>query len=128
MMREEIFQLHVATPTYATCPMSLYKTRDKLNMVFFPCWYTTGSFSAGMQQSSYSANMQKSSFPSGAEMGLFSLLVLHKFLICHGNQKKNPKKQMTTGHETHKLGRQSSNDHNCQYGSHHITGYGENAI
>ena len=35
---------------------------------------------------------------------------------------------MAIGHKTHKLGRQSSNDHNCLYGSHHITGYGENAI
>ena len=28
-MKEEVFQLHVAIPTYATGPMSLYKARKK---------------------------------------------------------------------------------------------------
>ena len=38
--------------------------------------------------------------------------------------------KIATGHKTHKLDRQSSNDHNCQiwFCSHHFTGYGENAI
>ena len=27
-MKEEVFQLHVATPTYATHPVSLYKARQ----------------------------------------------------------------------------------------------------
>ena len=73
----EEFQLHVATPTYATHPMSLYKTRDKLIMVIFPCWCTTGPFSTGMQQGLLSLLVCKSvffpfwclsgsSFPAGA--------------------------------------------------------------
>ena len=38
-MGEEVFRLHVATPTYAILPVSLQiHTRDKLNRVFFPCW------------------------------------------------------------------------------------------
>ena len=38
-------------------------------------------------------------------------------------------KQMAAGHQTHKLGRQSSDDHiTAKYGSHHFSGYGENAI
>ena len=36
--------------------------------------------------------------------------------------------KMAAGHKTHKLGRQSSYDHNCKIGSHHFSGYGENAI
>ena len=36
--------------------------------------------------------------------------------------------KMAIGHKTHKLGRQSSNDHNYQYGSHHFNGFGENAV
>ena len=52
-MGEEVFQLHVATPTptpYATYLMSLYKTREAqhgllsllvCNRVFFPCWCFT---------------------------------------------------------------------------------------
>ena len=54
MMEEELFQLHVATPTFATCPVFLQvQTRDKLNREFFPCWCTPGSsFSVGVQQGS----------------------------------------------------------------------------
>ena len=90
--------MHCATPTNATCPMSLYNTRDKLisllsllvrnrgflcwhATVFFPCWCATGSFSAGMQQSS---------FPAGAQLGLsllacnslLSLLVRNRVFLC----------------------------------------------
>ena len=72
---EDLFQLHVAIPTYAMRPMSLYKPR--------------GSFF-------HASALQISNF---------------KFL---------PNK-MTTDHKIHKLGRRSSNDHNCQYGSHHYT-------
>ena len=36
--------------------------------------------------------------------------------------------KMATGHQTHKLGRQSSYDIiTAKYGSHHFTGYGANA-
>ena len=50
MMGEIVFQLHIATPTYATGPMFLHKARQKFNRVIFPCWCTTGSsFPVGMQ-------------------------------------------------------------------------------
>ena len=63
MMGEEVFQLHVATPTYAPRPMSLYKARQEKRPTgsffpahhyrVFPCWYATGSsFPAGVQESS----------------------------------------------------------------------------
>ena len=50
MMGEEVFQLHVATPTYATCPVSLYK-RQAHHGIFsllvhnrvFLCRHATGS-------------------------------------------------------------------------------------
>ena len=29
-MEEEVFQLHVAIPTYATCPMSPYKAKQSI--------------------------------------------------------------------------------------------------
>ena len=76
MMGEEEFQLHVAPPTYATHPMSLYKTRDKLSrlsllvpsMVFF---------SAGAQWGLLSFLVHNSVF-----------LVCINFKFCHGNQPK----------------------------------------
>ena len=36
--------------------------------------------------------------------------------------------KILTGHERHKLGRPSSNVITAKYGSHHFTGYEENAI
>ena len=69
MMGEEVFQLHVAIPTYATCPMSLYKTRQ--TQQGFLSWRATGS-----------------SFPAGVQKGLLYLLVLYKFptlKFCIGN-------------------------------------------
>ena len=64
LMGEEVFQLHAATSTYATHPMSLYKAshEKKLNKVFFHCLYLT-----------------ESSFPTGALQGFLSLLMLYKF-------------------------------------------------
>ena len=92
MMGEEVFQLHVATSTYATRPMSLYKARQETrNRVFFPYRCTTGSsFSAGVQQGLLSLLMHYrvflpclcitgSSSPAVASKNLLSLLVLHKF-------------------------------------------------
>ena len=38
-MGEEVFQLHVATPTYGYMSY-VFKRPDK---DFFPCWYVTGS-------------------------------------------------------------------------------------
>ena len=34
-MGEEVFQLHVATPTYATRPLSLYKARQETKSTGF---------------------------------------------------------------------------------------------
>ena len=36
--------------------------------------------------------------------------------------------KMVAGHQTHKLGRQSSDIISAKYGSHHFSGYGENAV
>ena len=63
MMREEVFQVHVATPTYVKRPMSLYKTRTSSTL---------------------------SSFPAGAQQGLLSLLALYKFPTCLSDQTKWP--------------------------------------
>ena len=57
----------------------------KLYRIIIPCWFFTwSSFPAGILQSSY-----------------------FKILPWQTNK-------MATGHKTHGLGRQSSNDHNCQ--------------
>ena len=65
MMGDEVFPLHVAIPTYATRPVSLYKADTRqaqqcrlflqlLNKVFFPGWCLTGSpFPVGALQISY---------------------------------------------------------------------------
>ena len=59
-MGEEVFQLHVATPT------KCYTSYVKLNRVFLPCWCATGS-----------------SFPAGVEQGILSLLVCNRvFFPC----------------------------------------------
>ena len=68
-MGEEVFQLHVATPTYATRPM--YSSTGPFfllvrNRVFFAGWCATGS-----------------SFPSCMKDDLLSLRVLHMvFFPC----------------------------------------------
>ena len=124
-MEEEVFQLHVATPTDATCrPMSLYKTRDKLNMVFFPCWCTTGSFSTDLQRGLLSLLLctrvfspflclNGSSFPVGASQ--ISYLPWQKkkwpLVMKHINWVGNHQMIIT-----------------AKYGSYHFTGYGENTI
>ena len=53
----------------------------------------------------------------------------HYFFLIYLMLPWKPNK-MATGHEAHKLGRQSSNDHDCQiwFTSHHFTGYEVNAI
>ena len=106
--------MHIVTPTYATCPMSLYKARLELNRFFFPCWRATGcSFPAGVQQSLLPLPVfhkvffpcrcfTGSSFPSGA-----SQISYFKILPWQANK-------LTTDHKTYKLCRQTSNDHNCQ--------------
>ena len=124
MMGEEVFQLHVATPTYATHPISLYKTRDKLIMVFFPCWCITGSFSTGMQQGLLSLLVCKtvffpfwcltgSSFPASASQFSYLPRQLKKWplVLKHTIWVDNHPMIIT-----------------AKYGSHHFTGYGENAI
>ena len=76
MMGEEVFQLHVATPAYATHPMSLYKARHKTIS-------TGSSFPAGVQKGHIVLLVPKK--------GLLSLLVLYRFpylKVCHGNQTK----------------------------------------
>ena len=101
MMGEEVFQLHVAAPTYTTCPKSLYKARQAQQL--FPCWCATVSFfPAGVQKGLLSLLVCKrvffscwcstgSSFPAGAlQISNF------KILPCQANK-------MATGHKTHKL-------------------------
>ena len=70
------------------------------NRVFL-CRYATGS-----------------SLPAGVQKGLISLLVLSWIFFpcwCFKNFLFTmATKKMATGHETHKLGRQLSNDHKCQ--------------
>ena len=79
--------MHVATPTYATCPMLSSRGSSfpavvqqgvlfllVCKRIFFPYWCFTGC-----------------SFPAGDSQGFLSLLVLHKFPIskfCHGHQTK----------------------------------------
>ena len=90
-MGEEVFQLHVATPTYATHPV-LSSTR---------CYFV-----AGVQEGLLSLLVcnrvyaRGSSLPDGVSQGtlsllvihrIFSLLLLHKFptlRFYHGNQTK----------------------------------------
>ena len=67
-MGEEEFQLHVATPTYATHPMSLYNTRQAQQDCLSLLVLNRSSVPAGVQKGS--------SFPAGAYLGLLSLLVL----------------------------------------------------
>ena len=86
------------------------------NRVFFPCWSATGS-----------------SFPAGAQQGLLSLLASNKVVFpswCKVSLTNFPwqPNKLATPHKTHKLGRQSSNDHNCQIWLYHFTCFGENAI
>ena len=70
MMGEEVFQLHVATPTYATRSMSLYKARQETSS-------TGSSFPTGAQQGLLPLlGANESSFPADASSTL-------KF--CHGN-------------------------------------------
>ena len=35
-MKKEVFKFRVATPTYVTCPMSLYKARQERSLTAFP--------------------------------------------------------------------------------------------
>ena len=89
MIGEEVFQLHVATPIYASQSMFIYKARQKkkerkkLNMIFFPCWCTTGSsFPAGVQKGNLSLLLiNRASFPAGA-------LQISTLKFCQGNQTK----------------------------------------
>ena len=111
MMGEEVFQIYFVISIYATDPMSsLYKARQAQqghlfllvrNRVFF--------------------------HPAGVQQGFLSLLMevykVPTLKFCHGNQTKwslvikqinwidNPQMIIT-----------------AKYGSHHFTGYGENAI
>ena len=93
-MGAEVFQLHVVTPTYATCPMSLYKDRQETSsLVFLPYWNATGSsFHASRQHDLLSLLIHNkdffrcwcatgSSFPDGVRCCL---------QISYGNQTKRP--------------------------------------
>ena len=121
---------------YVLC-LCTSQTSEKIKRVFFPGWCATGSsFPAGAQEGFLSLLVRNMVFfPAGALQGLLSLLVrnrvfspcrcatwsfpcwcatgssqIYYFLkFCHGNPNK-----MAIGHKTHKLGRLSSNDHNCQ--------------
>ena len=104
-MGEEIFQLHFATPIYATCSMSLYKARQEtsskrlvldsllsllvLNRIIFPCWCFT--------------NLKFKILP----WQLNKMVTGEKPIIWVDNHLMI----ITT-----------------KYGSHHFTGYGEKAI
>ena len=140
-MGEKVFQLHIATPAYAT-PVSLYKTKQETSStgtsfpacaqqglfpllvhkiffpcwcaprVFFPCWCTTRSF-----------------FPAGAHQGLLSLLgwfIIYKvptLKFCHCNKTKWPLvRKHTNWVDNHQMIITS------KYGSHYFMCYGENAI
>ena len=116
MIGEDIFQLHVATPTCTACPMSLYKTRQD----------TTGSpFPAGVQLGLLSLLVCKKEvfFPCWYLNESSSLLVLYKFPNCIGNQIEWP---LVIKHinwvDNHPM------IISAKYGSHHFTGYRENAF
>ena len=69
--------------------------RDKLNRSFFPYWCAT-----------------EASFPAGVQNGLLSKCWrFTNFLLWNFAMAPN---KMATGHKTHALGRQPSNDHSCQ--------------
>ena len=62
----KVTQMHVATPTFATCSLK-GQTRDKLNRFFFPCWCTTWSFPTIYNKVFFPCwCITGSSFPSGA--------------------------------------------------------------
>ena len=94
-MREEVFQVHVATPPMpdkrqacSSFPSGMQEgllSLLVLHRVFYHCWCFTWSF-----------------YPAGA-----SQISYFKILLWQPNK-------MVTDHKTYKLGRQSSNDHNCQ--------------
>ena len=101
MMGEEVFQLHVVTPTYATGVhvLRLFTKSDKKQTQ----QNLLSSFSAGVQPSSFPAGEKKGLlsllvlyrvfFPAGASQGLLSLLMLYKFSplkFCHADQTKWP--------------------------------------
>ena len=78
MMGEEVFQLHVATPTYATNTMPLDKARQEisLTMVFF----------AGSQKGLHSMLVPtRSSFPAGVQQGLLYLLMTNYAMATKQN-------------------------------------------
>ena len=107
-------------------------TRDKLHMVFFPCWCTTGSsFPAILQQGLLSLLVHNwvffpgyfatgSSFPAGTQQGLLPSCFATEFpcwcklQISYFKILPRQQNKMATGHKPHKLGRQSLNNHNCQ--------------
>ena len=70
MMEEEVVQLHVATPTYATHPVSLQGHRKASS--------PGSSFPAGVLV------LIRSSFPAGAKQGFLSLLVLNRSSFLAG--------------------------------------------
>ena len=78
MMAEKVFQLHVATPTYATHPnMSLYKTREETSSI--ESQSKGSSFSVGVQQARIPCWCATgSSFPACEQNGVLSLPVLHR--------------------------------------------------
>ena len=130
MMGEEVFQMHVATPIYFVCFFYLGLTslstifqsyRDGVWMWPLPymlhvlCFYTRPD-KREAKRSFLSLLVLKrvfftcccakwSSFPPGVSFRL--QIPYFKILPRQPNK-------MVTGHKTHKLGRQSSNDHNCQ--------------
>ena len=104
MMGEEVFQMHVATPTYATRPMSLYKIKQETS--------STGS-----------------SFPTSAQQFFFPRVFFpcrckFRLQICNGNQTTRP---LATKHMNWVDNYQMIIMHNI-VNLHHFTCYGENAI
>ena len=112
MMGEEIFQLHAATvPPTSVCYMSYVflqgQKRDKFNKSFFPYWCTTEfSLPAGVQNGLLSLLLQISYFETLPWHQTKWLLV-----IKHMHWVDNHQMIIT-----------------AKYGSHHFTGYEENAI
>ena len=118
-MGEDEFQLRVATPTYATRPMSLYKARQEtscLNRVFFPCWCATGFYLVWNRLFFSYWCFIVSCFPVGV-----SQISYFKILPCQPNKWPLVIKHMNLI-DNHRM------IITAKYGLHHSTCYEENAI
>ena len=114
-MGEEVFQFPIASPTYTSYPISLYKARQAQHGLLF-CWCEKGYFSCQYL------------------IWYFSLLVLNRVpfpcwcLTGSSSHFKNlpwQSNKITVGHKLHKLGDNHQLVMTAKYGSHHFTSYGE---